>query len=71
MGEKKADDLADRIMTYIADFVAHFPAVYSEVSGGHFYLHAQAGLSTDVGVTSGVRNLPYAARIMGRSSSAE
>lgn len=53
--DKEADDLADRIMTYVADFVAHFPAVYSEVSGGHFYLHAQAGLSTDVGVTSGVR----------------
>lgn len=53
--DKEADDLADRIMTYIADFVAHFPAVYSEVSGGHFYLHAQAGISTDVGVTSGVR----------------
>ena len=51
----EADDLAERIMTAIQTFAAQFPAVYSEVSGGHFYLHAQAGLATDVGVTSGVR----------------
>lgn len=53
--DAEADDLADRIMTIIADFAAAFPAKYSEVAGGHFLLHAQAGLSTDEGVTSGVR----------------
>lgn len=51
----EADDLADRIMTIISDFVARYPAKYSEISGGHFLLHAQAGLAQDVGVTSGVR----------------
>ena len=52
--DRAADDLADAIMSYIESFVASFPAKYSEISGGHFLLHAQAGLATD-GVTSGVR----------------
>jgi YjjI family glycine radical enzyme len=51
----KADDLGEEIMKVIAGFAANFPAKYSEVAGGHFLLHAQAGLSTDEGVTSGVR----------------
>ena len=51
----EADDLADKIMCIISDFTASFPAKYSEVANGHFLLHAQAGLSTDEGVTSGVR----------------
>ncbi|SBW10728.1 conserved hypothetical protein [uncultured Eubacteriales bacterium] len=51
----EADDLAERILTVISDFAASYPAKYSEVAGGHFLLHAQAGLSDDVGVTSGVR----------------
>jgi len=51
----EADDLADRIMTRIAAFTSEFPAKYSEIANGHFLLHAQAGLSTDVGVTAGVR----------------
>lgn len=53
--DPEADDLADRIMVIIQDFVAHFDAKYSEIGHGHFLLHAQAGLATDVGVTSGVR----------------
>lgn len=53
--DAEADDLADRIMTIAQEFVEHFPAKHSEVSGGRFLLHAQAGLSDDVGVTSGVR----------------
>lgn len=53
--DSEADDLAEQIMTIIADFTAAYPAKYCEVSGGHYYLHAQAGLSTDEGVTSGVR----------------
>lgn len=53
--DPEADELAERIMGIIADFVAHYPARYCEVSGGHYYLHAQAGLSTDEGVTAGVR----------------
>jgi YjjI family glycine radical enzyme len=51
----EADDLADSIMQKIADFTASFPAVYSEIAGDRFLLHAQAGLATDEGVTSGVR----------------
>lgn len=51
----EANDLADRIMTVVSKFVASFPAVYSQITGGRFLLHAQAGLSTDEGVTSGVR----------------
>lgn len=53
--DKEADDLADRIMSIIEKRVNELPALYSEYSGGHFMLHAQAGLATDVGVTSGVR----------------
>jgi YjjI family glycine radical enzyme len=52
---EEADELADKIMTIISDFAASYPAKYSEIAGGHFLLHAQAGLATDVGVTSGVR----------------
>lgn len=53
--DKEADDLADKIMTIIYNFVHEYDAPYSELGGGHFLLHAQAGLATDVGVTSGVR----------------
>lgn len=53
--DKEADDLAEKIMVVIKEFAAAYPAKYCEVSGGHYYLHAQAGLSTDEGVTSGVR----------------
>jgi hypothetical protein len=42
-------------MQKIAAFTASFPAVYSDIAGGRFLLHAQAGLATDEGVTSGVR----------------
>lgn len=53
--DREADDLAEEIMRCISDFAASYPAKYCEVSGGHYLLHAQAGLSTDEGVTSGVR----------------
>ena len=53
--DPEADNLAERIMTVIADFAASYPARYCGASGGHYLLHAQAGLSTDAGVTSGVR----------------
>lgn len=53
--DPEADDLAEQILKIISDFVASYPAKYCEVSGGHYYLHAQAGLSTDIGVTSGIR----------------
>lgn len=53
--DAEADDLADRIMTVISEQVNAFPAAYSELTGGKYLLHAQAGLATDEGVTSGVR----------------
>ena len=51
----EADDLAEEIMTVISDYAAHSNALYSEVFGGHFALHAQVGIDSDHGVTSGVR----------------
>jgi YjjI family glycine radical enzyme len=53
--DQEADDLAEEILQIISAFTKQFGAIYSEIADGHFLLHAQAGLSTDVGVTSGVR----------------
>lgn len=53
--DPEADDLAEQILKIISEFVDNYPAKYCEVSGGHYHLHAQAGLSTDNGVTSGIR----------------
>lgn len=53
--DPEADDLAEKIMVIISDFAASYPAKYCEVSGGHYHLHAQAGLADDEGVTAGVR----------------
>lgn len=52
---EEADDLADKIMHSISEFVTSFPAKYSNISGGHFMLHAQVGMDYDKGVTAGVR----------------
>lgn len=51
----EADDLGVKIMDIISEFVKEFPAVYSEMGNGHFLLHAQVGLDSDKGITSGVR----------------
>lgn len=53
--DKEADDLAEEIMDIIADFVESFPAKYCTITGGRFMTHAQVGLESDVGITSGVR----------------
>lgn len=53
--DPEADELAEKIMQKIYDQVNEFDAVYSEVAGGRFTLHAQAGFSDQVGVTPGVR----------------
>lgn len=53
--DEEADDLADEIMTVISEFLEKFPARYSKIAGGHFMLHAQVGLESDLGVTAGVR----------------
>lgn len=51
----EADDLADRIMHTISEFVTSFQALHSPLSSGHFMLHAQVGMDYDKGVTAGVR----------------
>lgn len=51
----ESDDLGVQIMEIIQKFVADFPAVYSEIGRGHYLLHAQVGLDSDKGITSGVR----------------
>lgn len=52
---KEADDLAEIIMTVISDFAKASNALYSEIAEGHFLLHAQVGIDSDHGITSGVR----------------
>ena len=49
------DDLADKIMHTISTFIESAPAKHSKLVGGRFMLHAQVGLDTDHGITSGVR----------------
>lgn len=53
--DKEADDLAEKIMERIAEFTEGFKAVYSKSSNGRLMTHAQVGLDSDFGVTSGVR----------------
>lgn len=53
--DAEANELAEKIMEKIYQQVMDFDAVYSEVSGGRFTLHAQAGFSDQQGVTPGVR----------------
>ncbi|MDR2709123.1 MAG: YjjI family glycine radical enzyme [Elusimicrobiota bacterium] len=51
----QADELGIKIMDKITSIVAGFDALYSPLTGGKFVLHAQVGLDTDIGITSGVR----------------
>lgn len=53
--DKEADDLGVRIMERVKEIVDGFEALYTPLTGNHFVLHAQVGLDTDLGVTSGVR----------------
>ena len=53
--DKEADDLADRIMHTIHEFLSEFPALYSPISNNRFLLHAQVGMDYDIGITAGVR----------------
>ena len=52
---EEADDLAEQIMEVIADYAKTAKALYSEVFDFHFALHAQVGIDSDHGITSGVR----------------
>lgn len=53
--DAEADDLGQRILDAIQAQVADMEAVYSPLYGNRFVLHAQVGLDSDHGVTSGVR----------------
>lgn len=53
--DKEADDLGVAIMEAIRSHVAGLSAVYSPLADGRFLLHAQVGLDSDLGITSGVR----------------
>lgn len=53
--DKIADDLGERILKRVEELVNEKKAPYSEITGGKYLLHAQVGLDSDIGVTSGVR----------------
>ena len=53
--DEEANELGEKIMNIIYDFVKKYPARYCDISGGHFMTHAQVGLEKDIGITSGVR----------------
>ncbi|WP_042348124.1 YjjI family glycine radical enzyme [Bacillus massiliigorillae] len=51
----EADQLANKIMDTVHVQVQGLTALYSPLTDGKFVLHAQVGLESDIGVTSGVR----------------
>ena len=53
--DQEADQLADQIMQVIVEYAETSKALYSEVFHDHFALHAQVGIDSDHGITSGVR----------------
>lgn len=53
--DPEVDALADKIMHKISEFLKVAPAKYSKIVNGRFMLHAQVGLDSDHGITSGVR----------------
>jgi YjjI family glycine radical enzyme len=53
--DQEADDLGNKIMDKIEDIVSSFKALYTPLTENHFMLHAQVGLDSDTGITSGVR----------------
>ncbi len=52
---EEADNLGIAIMEQIQQFNQNHVNPYCTATGGHFLLHAQVGLSTDIDVTPGVR----------------
>ena len=53
--DPEADDVAEQIMQAISDFVAHYTCPYCEIADHRLLLHAQVGIDTDHGITSGIR----------------
>lgn len=52
---ENATKLGVEIMDIINDFNNAHEAPYCEITGGHYLLHAQVGIASDVGVTPGTR----------------
>jgi YjjI family glycine radical enzyme len=53
--DQKADDLGVKIMEKIEEVVGSLHAEHTPLTDYHFMLHAQVGLDSDKGITSGVR----------------
>ncbi len=53
--DEEANKLAETILQKIDEFIQSCEAHYSPLSNNRFVLHAQVGLDSDIGVTSGVR----------------
>jgi len=53
--DEEANEFAERVMQIISDFNANYTCPYCEIADHHLLLHAQVGIDTDHGITSGVR----------------
>ena len=52
---EEADTLGIEIMEQIKEFNENHESPYCEISGGHYLLHAQVGISDDINITPGTR----------------
>ncbi len=52
---READDLGVTIVERLSELVNAHNAPYCEITNGHYSLHAQVGLDTDIDVSSGAR----------------
>ncbi len=53
--DERANAVARRVVTRIAELVAERPLPYCEGGAGHAYLHSQSGIDLDLGTTAGTR----------------
>lgn len=53
--DAEADEVAEQIMETITAFVNEYECPYCEIANHRLLLHAQVGIDTDYGITSGIR----------------
>lgn len=53
--DAEADAVAEEIMETITAFVGQYESPYCEIANHRLLLHAQVGIDTDYGITSGIR----------------
>ena len=53
--DTEADAIAEQIMQVIYDFAGRYECPYCEIANHHLLLHAQVGIDSDHGITSGIR----------------